>query len=222
MGRGEARYSRDMGPSRAATVLVAALGVAIAVAVGYGLHQSAKKRAEQRALVTVVTETTRQLQAGLKAPSSEMLEQLDGQLAVARAWSNPYAADATEHYLIGAREILRLRAESLRLARHAAASRAALQAHMGAAARRDSQWIRAASALKKQVERDHADLDRVLATLAEQLEALPDSQKRLAPYVDASLILQDQVRKQAREQALAEARQSAAALKEARSLAPRF
>jgi hypothetical protein len=208
--------------SRTATLLVSAIGILIAAGVGYVLYQGAKKRAEQQALVSVVTETTSQLRDGLKSPSPQILEKLEGNLRVARAWSNPYMADATEHYLIGAREIVRQRGEVERLQQKAAASRAALEAHMNRAARRDTPWIRVASELKKQVERDHADLDRALGTLAELLEGLPDAQKRLSPYVEASLVLDDGVRKQARQQALAEAQRASAALKEARSLAPRF
>lgn len=218
------RYSRDMATSRTGTgtLVAAALGLVIAVAAGYGLYQAAKKRADQRAVISVVSETTTQLREALKTPSAGAAEQIEGNLRVARSWSNPYMADAAEHYLIGAREIVRKRAEAARLARKFAASRAALAAHIHRAGRRDTSWIRAASELKKQVDRDHFDLEITLNALAELLHSLPEAQKRLAPYVEASLTLDDGLRRQAREQALAEIERAAAELEKARSLAPRF
>src|SRR5690606_276962 len=138
--------------SRSATAVAGAIAIAIAAAVGYGLHQAAKKRAEERALVAMVGQTTAQLEAALKTPSAVALESIEGKLKVADAWSNPYMADAAEHYLIGAREIVRRRVEVARLSEKAGASRAALAAHMRRAGRRDGEWIRVASELKQQVE----------------------------------------------------------------------
>jgi hypothetical protein len=204
------------------TVVAAALALVIAGGVGYGIHKAVKKRAEERAVVSIVTETTEQLQHVLKTPSPEVADRIDGNLRVARSWSNVYMADAAEHYLIGAREIARKRADAARHAQKFAASRAALAEHMGRAAARDSSWIRTASRLKKQMEQDHFDLESSLNTLAELLQSLPQAQKRLEPYVAASLTLDDGLRAKARQQALDEAKRAAAELQRARSLAPRF
>jgi hypothetical protein len=209
------------GSSRTGTIVASAVGIAIAVAVGYGLHQTTKKRNEQRAVVSVVGETTTQLRSALKTARPEALEKIEGNLRVAKAWSNPELADATEHYLIGAREILRRRAEADRLARKAAASRAALSAHMMRAARRDTPWIHTASDLKKQVERDHFDLDMQLKALADLFDTLPEAHKRLAPHVAESQLLEDAVRKRAQREVLEEAKRASAELEKARSLAPR-
>lgn len=204
------------------SVIVAALGLVIAGGVGYGLHQAVKKHAEERAVISVVTETTAQLRSVLKAPSADVAEKIDGNLRVAKSWSNVYMADATEHYLVGAREIARKRADATRYAQRFAASRAALAAHMSRAGRRDTPWIHAASQLKKQVERDHFDLETSLNALAGLLQTLPDAQKRLEPYVEASLTLEDGLRRQARQQALDELKRASADLEKARTLAPRF
>jgi hypothetical protein len=211
-----------METSKTGTLVAAALGLVIAGGVGYGLHQAVKKRAEQRAIVSVVAETTAQLRDALQAPSPELAGKIDGNLRVARSWSNVYMADAAEHYLIGAREIAKRRADAARNARKFAASRAALAAHMGRAGRRDTPWIRTASQLKKQMEQDHFDLESSLNALAELLRSLPDAQKRLEPYVEASLTLDDGLRLKARQQALDEAKRAALDLERARSLAPRF
>src|SRR2546422_8361644 len=186
------------GISKTGTVIAAAAGIAIAAGVGYGLHKATKKRGEARAVVSVVSETTTQLRDALKTPSPETLEKIEGNLRVAKTWSNAEIADATEIYLIGAREILRRRTEATRYAQKAAASRAALSAHMTRAAQRDTPWFRTALDLKKQVERDHVDLDIQLKALADLLDTLPDALKRLAPHVAASLLLEDEFRRQAR------------------------
>src|SRR5687768_840704 len=109
---------------RTGTVVAAALGLIIAGGVGYGIHQAVKKRAEQHAVVSIVGETTAQLRQVLQAPSAEVAGKIDGNLRVARSWSNVYMADAAEHYLIGAREIARKRADAARHAQRFAASRA--------------------------------------------------------------------------------------------------
>lgn len=204
--------------SRTGTIVAAAVGIAIAAAVGYGLHFTAKKRAEERALTSVLTETTVQLRAALQTSAPGTPDQIEGNLRVARSWSNPELAEATEQYLIGAREIVRRRADSVRFGRKAAASRAALAAHMNRAGRRDASWLRTASDLKKQLERDHFDLEVSLKALAELLDMLPDANKRLAPHVQASLLLEDGVRREARSHFAEEAKRAAGELEKARML----
>lgn len=208
-----------MAPSRTGTLVATAAALAIAVAVGYALHLTAKKRAEERALVSVLTDATAQLRQVFKAPAPGALEKIEAGLRLTKDWSNAEVTDATQHYLIGAREILRRRADSLRFTEKAAASRAALAEHMKrAAGRRGGSWFRTASDLKKQVERDHFDLELSLKTLAELLDTLPDAHKRLAPHVQASLLLEDSARKEARAQVVEEARRAAGELEKARRL----
>jgi hypothetical protein len=207
---------------RTSTLVAAGLGMVIAGAAGYGAYQFAKQRADERAAVRVVGETTAELRSVLKTPSAGAAANIERNLELARGWGNAYMADAAEHYLVGAREIARHRADAARHAQRFAASRAALAAHMRQAGQRGTAWIRTASQLKKQLERDHFDLETSLNALAELLASLPDAQKRLSPYVEASLVLDDALRLQARERALDELRRATLELEEARSLAPRF
>lgn len=208
-----------MTPSRTGTLTATAAALAIAVAVGYALHVTAKKRAEERAVVSVLTDATAQLRQVFKTPAPDALEKVEAGLRLTQEWRNAEVADATQHYLIGAREILRRRADSLRFAQQAAASRAALAGHMNrAGGRRGPSWFRTASELKRQVEREHFDLELSLKTLAELLDTLPDAHKRLAPHVQASLLLEDSVRTQARAQVVEEARRAAGELEKARRL----
>jgi len=136
------------------------------------------ERADRR--VDFIWRSVAELKAGLKTPSREGIEKIEKSIRETQGWANFEVADATEQYLVGAREILRRRAEATRLSQQAAASRAALLAHMDRAPRRDLPWIRAATDLKKQVERDHFDLDVQLGAIADLLGVMPEANKRLA------------------------------------------
>ena len=210
-----------MQASRTGTALVATVGIVIALVVGMALHTAAKKRAEQRAVATLVSDTTAQLRGALKSARPEGVERIEGNLKMAKGWSNADAADAAEHYLVGAREILRRRADANRLSEKAASSRAALAAHMNRAGQRDTTWIRTASSLKRQLERDHYELDVQLKALVELIDLLPEANKRLAPHVQGTLLLEDELRRSARQQVLAEAKRASAELEKFRSLVGR-
>jgi hypothetical protein len=203
---------------KAAKVLVAAACVGVAAVVGTVLTKEAKKRYESRAVVWVVEDATTQLKAGLKVPSREALEKVEAAIRTTHGWSNVEVADAAEQYLVGAREILRRRADATRLSQRAAASRAALMAHMDRAPNRDLPWMRVAIQLKRQVERDHFDLEVQLGALADLLGVMPEANKRLAPHVSASLLFEDNVRRSARDAVLQEARLARAELDKARGL----
>ena len=137
-------YSGRMSTTRIAGLLVAAAGLAIAAGVGYLLHKEASKRSEARAVVTIVQETTVELERGLKMPSPEAVAKVEDSLRVAQGWHDRELVQDTEPYLVGVREILRRRNDASRLAQKAAKSRAALAAHMSRAGRRDTPWFRAA------------------------------------------------------------------------------
>jgi hypothetical protein len=211
-------YSGRMSTTRIASALVGAVGIAIAAGVGYMLHKEARQRSEARAVVTIVQETTVELERGLKMPSQEAVDKIEESLRVAQGWHDRELVQDTEPYLVGAREILRRRVDASRFEQKAAKSRAALAAHMSHAARRDTPWIRAAMELKRQVERDHFDLDVQLDALASLLGSLPEANKRLAPHVQASLLLEDSKRRNARDAVLAEAKRAREELDKARLL----
>jgi hypothetical protein len=213
-----ASYSGPMSTTRIAGILVAAAGLAISAGVGFLLHKEARHRSEARAVLTIVQEATVELERGLKMPSQEAVARVDGSLRVAQGWHDRNLVEDTEPYLVGVREILRRRADASRLTQKAASSRAALAAHMSHAGRRDTPWIRAAMDLKKQVERDHFDLDVQLNALASLLGNLPEANKRLAPHVQASLLLEETKRRNARDAVLAEAKRARDELDKARAL----
>src|SRR5690348_4127071 len=143
-------------PSLAAT---AAMLLLVLVASGYWLHAAWDKRAQRQKLVELVRDTTEDLRRGLEPKASaSLVARIDENLQAAKAPRDPRLAEAAGVYILGAREIVRRRVDAERLEREAAASRAALAAHM-ARARRNDAWFRGALELKQRVEREHRDLE---------------------------------------------------------------
>jgi len=201
-----------------APLLIAAL--VIAGAVGYTMYGQHQRLQQERAVTALVADTTTQLRQALTAtPTREMFSRIDGNLRSLKAPRQPELADAAEHYILGAREIVRRRLDAARYAQQAAASRQALTAHMNAAGggRRGEAWFRTALDLKKKVEREHFDLDLTLHALYDLLGSLPDAETRLAPH--RAVLLEEPLREQAREQARADAERAAAELEKVRRLA---
>jgi hypothetical protein len=200
--------------------VVAAVVLAIAGSTGYWLLVEKQKKEQHLLVLTLLGDTTKQLRQALNgAPPVDVVSKIDTNLKLIKAPRYPELAAAAEHYIHGAREIARRRADAERLAREASMSRRALAMHMSAASSRDTYWIRVASDLKKRVERDHFDLDVSLKALAHLLHTLPETQKQLAPHVDASLLLADGERRKARERADQDAKRAADELEKIRRLA---
>ena len=204
------------------TGLVAAIAVLLVAAIaGTIVFRGHQQRTEQRRIVALVADTTEQLRQALtNGPSREIAARIDGHLQSVKTMHDGPLADAAEHYLLGAREIVRHRADSDRLEGEAAASRRTLASHMKRSGGRGTGWIRDAMELKKKLERDHADLGRSLKTLDERLYSLEDAEKRLAPHVDASLLLDDATRQAARARAQEEAKRAAGELEKTRRIGP--
>jgi len=200
--------------------IIAAVVLVVAGGTGYWLYVGKQQKDERRALAALLGDTTAELRKALNGPPApDVVSRIDGNLKAAEAPHLPQLAEAAEHYIQGAREIVRRRSDAERLAREAAMSRRALAMHMAAAGRRDSYWIRVASDLKKRVERDHFELDLSLKALSQLLYTLPESQKELEPHVDASLLLEDAERRSARERAEQAAKRAAQELEIVRRLA---
>ena len=178
--------------------IVAAVVLAICGTIAYSLVAEKQKRDQQRAVQALVVDTTAHLRKALNAPPpADLVNRIDGNLKAVSAPRDPRLAASAGLYIHGAREIVRRRSDAERLTREAAMSRRALNMHMAAASRRDTYWIRVASDLKKRVERDHQELDVSLKSLSKLLGTLPETQKELAPHIDASLLLEEAERRKA-------------------------
>src|SRR6185295_11388031 len=97
--------------------VVIALAVLVAAGVAWWGFSARQKDTERAEIVKAVGETTALLREALaKPPSAALVAQLEANLQAVKAPRNRELADAAEHYLIGAREIARRRADAARLA----------------------------------------------------------------------------------------------------------
>ena len=95
----------------AAPLLIAALVIAGAV-IGYTLYGQHQRLQQERAVTALVADTTAQLRQALTAtPTQEIFTRIDGNLRSLKAPRQPELADAAEHYILGAREIVRRRVD---------------------------------------------------------------------------------------------------------------
>jgi hypothetical protein len=205
-------------------IALSVLGVVALVILAFiatNLIRGYRKKVEDNRIAQVVGDATAELRKALAAgPSAASVAKLDELVQSAKGSPNPAAGSAAEAYVLGAREIARKRAESERLTREAAAARNALAGHMARAERRGTNWIRDAAELKRRVEAVHADLGRSLKTLDDLLDSLRDSNKRLAPYVAASALLQGAEIDAARARAQDESKRAASELEKVRRITP--
>lgn len=218
--------------SKNRAVIAVAAAAVLAVA-GYWGYAEQQKREQRDAVTAAIRDTTARLRDSLAvAPNAtgkrslprieEHAAAVAGHLKLIRgARSVPELADGAEHYVLGAREILRRQAMSIRQSEQSAASRAALLGHMRRAARRDGAWIRDAMTQKKTVESQYFDYGLTLKALAELLKTFPDSRQRLAPLVGEQALLEDAPAEEARGLVLKESKRAAEELDGVRRLAPR-
>ncbi len=205
--------------TRPSLVAAAAVAFLVLAASSYWVHAAWDKRAQQKRIAELVHDTTEELRRGLAPQASPaVVARIDENLQAAKAPRDPKLAEAASLYILGAREIVRRRVEAERLEREAAASRAALAAHM-ASGRRNDGWFRSALELKQRVEREHRDLDVTFKALDELLYTLPETEKDLAPHVTPAALFEEGERREARERLELEAKRAAAALEKARDLA---
>jgi len=204
-----------------AGVALAVVALVLVAFIATNLIRGHRKKVEDARIAVLVADGTVQLREALgKAPSSAAVAKLDEYVQTAATSPSADAGSAAEAYLTGAREIARQRAQSERLTREAAAARSALAGHMARAERRNSNWIRDASELKRRVDASHADLARSLKTLDDLLGGLPEAEKRLAPHVAATALLEAGEIDAARKRAQDDSKRAAGELEQVRRIVP--
>lgn len=201
---------------------------------GYWTYSTFEQREQRRTISAAVRDTTARLREALPVAPS-----LGGRGALAKLERHEAAlearlrevrkvahrgdlelGDGAEHYVLGAREILRRQVASVERAERAAASRQALAAHMRRAAHRDAAWIRQAASRKKQLEGEYFEYGLALSALSELLWSFPDARKRLASHLDAALLLEVGPAEDARRATLREEKRVAQELEDMRHLLP--
>jgi len=219
-------------PSKNRAVIAVAAVAVLAIA-GYWGYAEQQKRGQRDAVTAAIRDTTARLRDSLAvAPNAagkrslpridEHVAAVEGHLKLIRdARRVPELADGAEHYVLGAREILRRQALSIRQSEQSAASRAALLGHMRRAERRDATWIRDAMTQKKTVESQYFDYGLTLKTLADLLHGFRDSRKRVEAHVDDAALLEVGPAEEARRLVVKESKRAAEELDGVRRLAPR-
>jgi hypothetical protein len=174
------------------------LGVVALAIAGYWAFATWQKRSQHDAIAEAVADGTAQLATSLSAPPSAQnitaIESAIERLQSMRVSRQVALAGAADTYLAGARVIMLRRADAERLAPRAAGSRQALEEHMNSPRGRNDDWIRRASELKRSMDADQADLDRVLKALAELLAGFPDTEKPLLAFLAPTYVLDEQQR----------------------------
>jgi hypothetical protein len=202
------------------TFVIVGSGLALAIGAGAWAWKGYQKNRHEHTVLVAVGESTVSLRAALSGNPGDAYKVIDAHLRAVQAASSARLAGAAEQYILGAREIARQRAEGARLARDAAAARAALASHMHGGGRRSEGWFKTAVSLKRKVEQDHRALDRSFEALDELLRTLPEASKLLEEHVEPAALLEESVRRDARSRAHADARRAAAELTKARNLTP--
>jgi len=168
------------------------LAIAALALVGYWAAANWQKRSQFKAISELVAEGTAQLRGALTAPPSKEgiagIENAIERLQAARVSRQVAFAGAADTYLAGARTLMLRRADAERVAPVAAASRQALDAHMNTPRGRNDDWIRRAAELKRKMDADQVELERVLKVLAELLATFPETEKPVAAFAPSATL----------------------------------
>jgi hypothetical protein len=209
-----------------AKLFIIALAALVAVAAGwwgYGEHQ---KREQRKSIVALLSDTGAQLRAGLSAMDGgpDAVRKLDEQTAGADrnlsalksmdASRQSALAEAADDYLLTGREILKRLAAVQRYRQLLSESLQALVGHMRADDHSGA-WVQQAVKAHERAKKDHRDLALATGALDKLLQSLPDSQKKIAPYVEAGMLIGDDAIAAARARALDSLKQSTAEIEKA-------
>jgi len=168
------------------------LAIAALALVGYWALANWQKRSQFKAISELVAEGTAQLRGALTAPPSKEgiagIENAIERLQAARVSRQVAFAGAADTYRAGARTLMLRRADAERVAPVAAASRQALDAHMNTPRGRNDDWIRRAAELKRKMDADQVELERVLKVLADLLATFPETEKPVAAFAPSATL----------------------------------
>ena len=177
-----------------------------------GTYLAYEKYTRRSHVVSMVEETAARLRksleaqgaAGAAAGADAHAAHADAQVTTLRrmnASSFRPLADAADDYLVTSREILRRNADMETLHARLTASLDALQAHIKADRGR-ADWTREAVRLKQGLDKDVRDYRIAVESYRSLLQTLPASQARIAQFVEAAALVDEQTIAAARKRAL--------------------
>jgi len=215
--------------SRAKIIAVALAATLVAAAAGWWAYGEHQKRELRKAIVALVADTGARLRGALTATAEgpEAARKLEEDTAAAdrnlaelkrmNAAREPALADAADDYLLTSREILKRLADVQRYRQLLSESLPALLEHMRAD-NRTGAWVQEAVKARERANKDHRSLGLATSALDPLLQSFPASQKKVAPHVDPSVIIEDGVVDAAHARALETAKQAAAGFEKTRQL----
>ena len=194
------------------------IGVLIAAAAGSAFsywsaagHEERERRAD---VLWLVQDTSLRLRVALAVEPPEIISTeaelrslydhaaaVDGHLGKLRNMELSGAgnlADAAEDYLLTSREILLRRASSQRQRLQVSEDLRRLRHHMRSD-NRSGAWITAAVRAKERVEEAYRDYRVASTALGGLLQSFPVAQGKIAPHVEAALLIEDSVVNEAHE-----------------------
>jgi hypothetical protein len=217
-------------------IAIAAVAALIVVLASGGLYHEHQKRVKHDRGIAWVLDAAAHLRAVLSAESGkpgtadelDVLKVLDTRFeAVAKhhaalreqAGVLPEStANAVEHYLIGAREILRLYAASRRHRHFTAVGLRELWEHMGSRYSQGPGWTTEAVRRKDLLEREYFQYRNTTEALLRLLDGYPEDRARAAPLLDARSLPDERMISAARERLLEDAKKLAVEMDRLRKL----
>jgi hypothetical protein len=207
------------------TLIMATVGLFVVAAVGYVGYSAFKTRELNKASLAALTDTNARLREALSievgpppVDRAQIVKKLDEHAAAADrhlqefkrldAARNRALADAADYYLLGAREILKKQADSHRYRLAYAESSRALREHMRSD-NRTSAWFPQAVKVKERVNKDYRGYNLNAVALGQFLETLSAAQKRIAPYIEPSALLAEDLIARAHKQVVEETERTA-------------
>jgi hypothetical protein len=202
---------------------VAIVLVAIIVTAALWVWADAQRKRELKNTVASLVEDTSlrvrdALSAQVTVPPAESAEivrklddhaaQLDKRLQELRAMDgslNYALVDAADGYVLTARELVRKLGSSYRYRLQLSRSVQALKDHMLNSDRRSKTWVSDAVRAKDQLEKDYFGYKLAVEAFGHVLETYPEARAKMAPYVDNTLLVEEGLVRDAREQALGNA-----------------
>lgn len=220
---------------RVAAAAFLILATAVALSWGYREYQ---KRALQASVVALVSGTTAGLRqvlevdgdsiaaapAGAARSREEQAAAIDGYLEHLRRLDpapNRPLVDAAELYIVTGRELARRMASSEQHRVAFQQSTAALRALVESADRRSASWIAETLRARDRAAQDYFNYRLALDAAASLLGSLADATRDLKPRLDASLLVDENLRASAEQRTRAAATRAAGEFEQAKRLAMR-
>jgi hypothetical protein len=217
------------------TIAVVIVAVAAISSLAYWGYDTFKKHETNRTALSLVTDTGVRLREALNieagpppADAAATLRKIidhalevDNHLQRLREMDTLLELtlfDAADSYVLTAREFLRKQVTLHRQRQLLADSMQALLDHRLRTSRRSATWIPEAVRAKERFEKNYREYRNADEAFGVQLDLFPGSQKKIAPHVDKTLLIEDSLIAAVRKRALESSKEMVAAVEKTRKV----